>query len=89
MAVSYAGVATALPVLGGYDVVAYFSLPRSTKGPAAHGIMGSAAHAVNISTIDASSGGRKSLGNYEFWFESAANKAKFSPVSPGYDKKLI
>jgi hypothetical protein len=37
---SCAGVATALPVLGGYDMVAYWSLPRSSEGPAAQGVMG-------------------------------------------------
>jgi len=58
---SCAGAATALPVLGGYDMVAYFSLP-----PTAHGVMGSVAHSLNISTTDASGGEHKPLGSYEF-----------------------
>ena len=70
---SCAGAATALPVLGGYDMVAYFSLP-----PTAHGVMGSVAHSLNISTTDASGGEHKPLGSYEFWFQSGANKAKFA-----------
>ena len=84
---SCAGVATALPVLGGYDMVAYWSLPRSSEGPAAQGVMGTAAHAVNISTVDVSAGAPKSLGDYEFWFANEANKEKFAADPWKYSPK--
>ena len=75
-ALSCAGIAAAgMPVLGGYDMVAYFSLPNTA--PSSHGVLGSQAHSVNISTVDVA-GTAKSLGSYEFWFSSAANAAKFA-----------
>ena len=71
------------PVLGGYDVVAYFSLAKD-----ADGVMGSRAFAMNFSTVDRSGGAAPApLGAYEFWFASAANKAKFAADPWAYAPK--
>ena len=78
---SLAATAAALPVLGGYDMVAYFSLPNTPPGASSpSGVLGSALHSLNISTVDISGGAAqpRPLGQYEFWFASAANKATFA-----------
>jgi len=75
LAVSVSGWPTAhgalSPVLGGYDVVAYFGLAPDSKG-----VMGSLAHSHNLSTSDLTTG--ESTGTYQFWFSNESNRAKFA-----------
>ena len=63
------------PVIGGYDVVEYQSLPAT-----ANGTLGSQRFAYNLTTVDmnnATTGQRMQPTAYEFWFSSAANLERF------------
>ena len=67
---------SALPVLDGFDVVAYQTLPAG-----ANGTRGSPRFAFNLTTTDQSNstgGERMKPTNYEFHFESAANRDLFA-----------
>jgi hypothetical protein len=57
------------PVVGGWDVVEYFSLPVTAMG-----VRGSQAFAANFTSPDKDGSPRFA---HEFWFKDAANKAKF------------
>jgi len=62
--------AGAMPVIGGYDVVEYFSLaPNDT------GVKGVPEYAHHLTSPDADGTARFT---YEFWFSSLANKNKFA-----------
>ena len=73
LAASVAGVARASsePVLGGYDVVAYFGLAEGTPG-----VKGSAQFTHDLEQLDHTD--NSTLGTYTFWFSSDANRAKFA-----------
>jgi len=61
------------PLLGGYDVVAYFSLPASSNGT-----MGTAAYTYNLTTEDKTVAPAKPLGSWQFWFANEANLKAFT-----------
>ena len=58
------------PVIGGYDVVAYFSLQ-----PGEAGVLGSPEFAYNFTSPDVDGSPRFA---HQFWFSSAANRDKFA-----------
>ena len=73
----------AKPVIGGYDVVAFFSLE-----PGARGVLGTPEFAHNFTSPDADGSPRFT---HEFWFSSAANRDafaadpwKYAPKNGGY-----
>lgn len=72
---TFAAAQGAKPVLYGFDVVAYQSLPAS-----ANGTMGTAQYSFNLTTTDESGtkGERMLPTNYTFHFASAANLAAFA-----------
>ena len=61
------------PVLDGFDMVSYFSLPT-----AADGVQGSAEHSFTMESFDFTTTPPTSVGNYTFWFESEKNRAAFA-----------
>jgi hypothetical protein len=58
------------PVIGGFDVVEYFSL-----APTAKGVMGSPEFAYNFTSPDADGSPRFT---HEFWFKNEDNRGKFA-----------
>ena len=62
--------ASAKPVLGGYDVVEYFSLK-----PTDQGVVGSSEFTHNFTSPDKDGSLRFT---YEFWFSTAQNRDKFA-----------
>lgn len=69
-----AHVIEAKPVLYGYDVVEYFSLPASASG-----VKGKEKFAVDLEARDMNTKAEKQMlpTNFTFWFKNAENKAAF------------
>ena len=66
-----AGASASSLVLEGYDMVAYWSLAAGESG-----VLGTAAHAFNLTSMDKTT--NTSLGPCKFWFASEANRARFA-----------
>lgn len=62
--------AGAPPVLGGYDMVSYYSTQNATMGVPTFNHM--------LDTKDCGSGACRDRFSYEFWFSSASNRDAFA-----------
>ena len=72
--------AAAGPVLEGYDMVSYWSLKAGASG-----VQGSSAFSFNMTTDDFTTG--ETLGPFEFWFSSSANRDAFAADPWAYAPK--